>query len=149
MREEEEEDKHSGKALSWAGRKGEEEEAQVGNRNRRAEPTTNKLKRRLSLTLTGRSLVSPRSESQRMFCETRWSIPTVLRRGARTTVRSPLRARKARVTKNEKKKQLRSTVVTTPRLLMAAIKSIRSVPFLESLVHLTHNSLPITFFSFR
>jgi hypothetical protein len=35
----------------------------VGNRNRRAEPTTNKLKRRLSLTLTGRPLVSPRSES--------------------------------------------------------------------------------------
>ncbi len=36
----------------------------MGNYNRRAEPTPNKLKRRPSLTQTGRLPVSPRSPSQ-------------------------------------------------------------------------------------
>ena len=92
----------------------------MGKRNRRAEPTTNKVKRRLSLTLSGRIPVSPRR------VRTRWSIPTVLRR--QQPAQSPLRARKAESQKT--KKQLRSTTVSTPRLLMAAIKSITSVPIL-------------------
>jgi hypothetical protein len=41
---------------------------------------------------------------------------------------SPLRARKAESQKT--KKQLRSTTVSTPRLLMAAIKSVTSLPIL-------------------
>jgi hypothetical protein len=102
----------------------------VGNRNRRAEPTTNKVKRRLSLTLTGRPPVSPRSESQRMFCEHVGLFRLSSAEAARTYTPHcrPLRARKAEQQKT--KKQLRSTTVSTPRLLMAAIKSITSVPIL-------------------
>ena len=74
--------------------------AEVGNRNRRAEPTTNKLKRRLSLTLTGPQATRTRLTSQLVTADvlrTRWFIPTVFRRGARadTPHCSLLRARKA------------------------------------------------------
>jgi hypothetical protein len=142
----------------------------VGKRNRRAEPTTNKLKRRLSLTLTGRP---SRLTSQRVTADvlrTRWSIPTVFRRGATTderphrTVSSPSPQGQAEVAKNKQNNQLRSTTVSTPpRLLMAAIKSMHqcisaSVPILgitcpphsplsshQLLVHSPHSSQLLVF----
>lgn len=70
----------------------------MGNRNRRAEPTTNKLKRRLSLTLTGRLSVSPRSsESRRMFCEHvgLFRLSSAEMQGQSTRTVPSLRARKA------------------------------------------------------
>ena len=113
----------------------------MGNRNRRAEPTTNKLKRRLSLTLTGRPLVSPRSESQRMVCEHvgLFGLSSAEVQGQTTPRTVPL---------SEPARQSRKKRKATPiddRLHATPSNGCDQSLFLESLGHLTHSSLPISF----
>ena len=109
----------------------------MGNRNRRLWPT-NKLKRRLSLARPARPF--PLTSQLR----TRWFIPIALRTPSLPAL-SPLRPQGRACPRREYKNQLRSTTVSTPRLLMAAIKSGISHQslFLESLIHLTY--FPINF----
>ncbi len=65
----------------------------MGNRNRRAEPTTNKVKRRLSLTQAARRPSRSDLAASHSCClRTRWSIPTV---SAECSLHCPLCARKA------------------------------------------------------